>query len=164
MQIVKALLLVCLGFSRLHYESLLLCRADVGAVGATCTVCRVYLHHKLVVLQISLSVGNLQNAGYTLRSLLKFLIGEQERTDCSMRADGSALVALDTVGWVPLRNMSCNSSLLISSGSGRNSSVREALECAYRKIVAALSVYWIGNLPYPLRSQTVVAVRNKLAR
>ena len=58
-----------------------------------------------------------------------------------MRADERALVALDALLSVPLRNCNGYAALLVSSCAGRECTVFDALECARRKIVALLSVH-----------------------
>ena len=58
-----------------------------------------------------------------------------------MRADIGTEVTLDTVVWIPLRNIDSDTALLVCRGTGWCGTVYVIYECGYRQVVSFLSVY-----------------------
>ena len=63
------------------------------------------------------SGGSLHLNGIKVIKSLELVIGQNERTDGSVRTDICALVALDTVVFVPCGNECLDTTLLISGGT-----------------------------------------------
>ena len=63
-----------------------------------------------------------------------------------MRTNISALVALNTVFGIPLRNVNRDTAFFVSCSSGRKSSVFTAIENAYWQVVAFHGVYRLNKV------------------
>ena len=135
-QVIPVFLLVELRFERLHHQSLGRSRTDIGAVATAGAVQRADLDPELVSLR---RTDTLQGR-HALGSGGNLFVGQQERTDHSVRADIGALITLDTVLAQPLRNVHGDTTLLVSSGPGIPRTVFAAEECAHRQIVALKGV------------------------
>ena len=159
-QVIEVGLFGSLAVEALHHEGLLLGRAHVGAVAATRAVERRDLHREGIVLELG-------DAGFALDALRGFLGlggGHQERTDGGVRADEGALVALDAVGRVPLRNHDGRAALLIGCRTGGNRTVHHvAGEGAHRKVVAVLGGDHVGHVADEFGSQALVVGVDELA-
>ena len=73
---------------------------------------------------------------------LQLVVGQNERTDGSVRTDVSTLVTLDTVVLVPSGNEGLNTALLVSGSTHLPRTVDSAVldKCTDRQQVAGLSV------------------------
>ena len=71
-----------------------------------------------------------------------------------MRADEYAVVALDTGGRIPNRNIDSHSALLVCCGAVRHGTVHIRNEGAYRQGVTALCVHHVGDFLYEWRCET----------
>ena len=73
-----------------------------------------------------------------------------------MRADQGALVALDTVGWVPLRNDGGDATFLVGCCTCWECAVDDVFECAHWEVITALGDHWTHHLVDELRIVGVV--------
>ena len=138
---------------RNHAQGLFrLCKAHVNAVAAAGAVVNRNGDCILVILEVGLALCQLETGG----NLCGLLFGEEERTDCCMRADECAVVALDTFLCIPCRNGHGHAALFKCGGACGHCTVGVRHEGAYREGVACLGVDDIGNVLYEGGSQTVL--------
>ena len=104
-----------LTFERNHFEGLvaLHARTYVNTVAATETVHNVNLLREVHTLH---GCRSLHLDGFATEAL-QFFIGENKRTDSSVRTYEVTLVTLDTVFLVPYRNEGGNATLFISGSA-----------------------------------------------
>ena len=161
MEIIEVGLFGLLAVEILHHEGLLLGRADVGAVAAARAVERRDLHREGVFLELGQARFALDGSG----GFLTLGGGHQERADGGVRADEGALVALDAVGGVPLRDHDGGAALLVGGGAGGDRAVHHVTgERAHGQVVAVLGGDHVGHVADEFGSQTVVVRVHETAR
>ena len=155
--VVKDLLLGLLLLDWLHGQSI--CRADVDAVGATGAVELRNSNLKLVAL--SLRTNGILELGLCWCSSNLF-VGKDEWTNDCVWADISALVTLDTLLDVPLRNNNSNAALLVSSSTKLELSINVVLKCGNRKCVTLHTRDWSHDVAN-LLEQSLAALKGDCA-
>ena len=131
-----------------HLQCLFLSRTDICAVSAAHTVEGGKLHS--VVESVKLRTLRLDGFKSLWRSC-QFLVIQKYRSDCRVRANEGALIALDTFCHIPLRQMYGYAALFVSAGSKREGSVRVVDKGADRKILAFLLVHRNQHFFYEYR-------------
>ena len=129
-----------LGIQGFHEQGLARSRADLGAVAAALAVVRGNHDGKLA------AVFGAHGRFGRIADLFRFRVVQQNRTDGSMRADESALVALDAFCHVPFRHVDGDAAFLKSRCANRERAVRVAGHDAYRQLVPFLTVYGNQNV------------------
>ena len=130
----------------MHHKCLFLCRAGCYADTAALTIQRVNLHTEFVLLDFACAVC-IQNC-VGCGSVCCFLLCQQERTDCSVRANVGALVTLDTFCCIPCGNVNRNTAFFKCGGAKRNCAVLSACKYGYRQQVALQCVHGKHQLFY----------------
>ncbi len=131
-----------------HLKCLFLCWTDVCAVAAAHTVKSRKLHP--VVQSVKLCALRFDGLK-TFWRCCQFLIIEQHRSDCRVRADKGALIALDTFCHIPLRQMYSYAAFFVSAGAQRERAIRVIDKGADRKIFAFLFIHRNQHFFYEYR-------------
>ena len=155
--VVKDLLLGLLLLDWLHGQSI--CRADVDAVGATGTVELRNCNLKLVALSLRTN-GILELRLCWCSSNL--FVGKDEWTNDCVWADISALVTLNALLDVPLRNNNSNAALLVSSSTKLKLAINVVLKCRNRKCVTLHTRDWSHDVAN-LLEQSLTALKGDCA-
>ena len=118
-----------------------LCRARGQAHAAAEAVIRRKLHAEIVLRRV-LAEALCRSGNEGIRNTGLLLVGQQDRTDCRVRAAHRAAVALDAGIGVPLRNLGRNAALGVDRGAVLPRAVEHAvlLEYGDRQLVALLLV------------------------
>ena len=118
-----------------------LCRARGQAHAAAEAVIRRKLHAEIVLRRV-LAEALCGSGNEGIRNTGLLLVGQQDRTDCRVRAAHRAAVALDAGVGVPLRNLGGHAALGVDRGAVLPRAVEHAvlLEYGNRQLVALLLV------------------------